>query len=327
MTDSGIGIDAATRGRLFEPFTQADSSTTRRFGGTGLGLSIVRRLAQLMGGDVAVESAPGGGSRFMVTLRLVEADPVSVSSETGAHHVATVSTRQPGAARLLVADDHPVNLEVILRQLELLGLSADIARDGAAALALWRKARHTVVLLDLHMPVLDGFGLAASIRREEAQHHLPRSLLIAVTADALKGEDARCFAAGIDGFLPKPISLDALAGALGHGASDEALFDPAPLRSLFGADTGRLGALMRKFADGATEDVASMHAAPDAHGLATAAHRLQGAARVAGARLLAEQAARAEAAANIGDLTAARRAVEGMDRLLAETLRAMRSVG
>ena len=125
-------------------------------------------------------------------------------------------TPRPHAARLLVADDHPVNLEVMLRQLELLGLSADIAEDGAAALALWRNRRHAVVLLDLHMPVLDGFGLADAIRREEAKLDLSRTGLIAVTADALKGEDTHCFTAGMDGFLPKPISLDALARTLGR---------------------------------------------------------------------------------------------------------------
>ncbi|MGH7043423.1 MAG: ATP-binding protein, partial [Acetobacteraceae bacterium] len=340
VTDSGIGMDEATRLRLFEPFTQADSSTTRRFGGTGLGLSIVRRLAQLMGGDVAVESTPGDGSRFIVTLSLAEAGPLPLPAETARHHLGALSAPRSGAARLLVADDHPVNLEVILRQLELLGLSADIAEDGAAALALWRKTHHAVVLLDLHMPELDGFGLAEAIRGEEKKRGLPRSGLIAVTADALKGEDAHCFAAGMDGFLPKPVSLGALARALGRWIPDVApaaapaeaaagvaagvLFDPEALRGLFGANAARLAALVQNFAAGAKRDVAAMRAAPNAQNLAALAHRLQGAARIAGARLLAEQAMRAEVAANAGDLAAARTAADGMDRLLADTLRAMR---
>ena len=156
-------------------------------------------------------------------------------------------------------DDHPVNREVICRQLELLGLSAEVAEDGAAALALWREAPHALVLLDLHMPVLDGFGLAAAIRSDEAARGLPRTGLIAVTADALKGEDARCYAAGMDAFLPKPVSVDALARALGRwipdlaaaAASSEpagALFDPEALRSLFGAGSAprRRGAELRR---------------------------------------------------------------------------------
>ncbi|MBV9775847.1 MAG: response regulator [Acetobacteraceae bacterium] len=327
VADSGIGMDEATRARLFEPFTQADSSTTRRFGGTGLGLSIVRRLAQLMAGDVTVESTPGKGSRFVVSLSLARAG-LAPAEATGPQRAAVAAPR-PGAARLLVADDHPVNLEVILRQLELLGLSADVAEDGAAALALWRERHHAVVLLDLHMPILDGFGLAEAIRREEATRDLPRSGLVAVTADALKGEDARCFAAGFDGFLPKPVSLDALARTLGRWLPDlataEALFDPEPLRGVFGADAAGRAALVRSFADSAGRDVGLIRAAPDARQLAASAHRLKGAARMAGAKRLAEQAVRAETAANAGDLAAARRATEGMDRLLAETVRAMRS--
>ena len=338
VTDSGIGMDEATRARLFQPFMQADSSTTRRFGGTGLGLSIVRRLAQLMGGDVAVESTPGEGSRFSVMLRLAEAVDVHVLAKGAAPLPTAAPARRPDAARLLVVDDHPVNLEVLQRQLELLGLSADIAEDGAAALALWRKAHHSVVLLDLHMPVLDGFGLADAIRREEVKRDLPRSGLIAVTADALKGEDARCFAAGMDGFLPKPVSLDALARTLGRWIPDlvspgprsdvapGALFDPEALRSLFGADLVRLSEVLQSFADGAARDIAAMHAAVSPRQLASSAHRVKGAARMAGARLLAEQAALAEAACNAGDLALARRAADEMDRLLAETLRAMRSV-
>ncbi len=339
VTDSGIGMDEATQARLFQPFMQADSSTTRRFGGTGLGLSIVRRLAQLMGGDVAVESAPGEGSRFTVMLRLAEAVDFHVLATGAATPPTGAPARRPDAARLLVVDDHPVNLEVLQRQLELLGLSADIAEDGAAALALWRKAHHAVVLLDLHMPVLDGFGLADAIRREEGKHGLPRSGLIAVTADALKGEDARCFAAGMDGFLAKPVSLDALARTLGRWIPDlvsperrsevapGALFDPEALRSLFGADSGRLSGVLQNFADGAARDIAAMRAATGTQQLANSAHRVKGAARMAGARLLAEQAALAEAACDAGDLALARSAADEMDRLLVETVRAMRSIG
>lgn len=337
VTDSGIGIDEATRARLFEPFTQADSSTTRRYGGSGLGLSIVRRLAQLMGGDVTAESVPNVGSRFIVTLRLAGAGPASMAAGPAALPRAACSTPRMSTPRLLVADDHPVNLEVISRQLELLGLSADVAKDGAAALALWRASCHSVVLLDLHMPRLDGFGLARAIRYEEGERGLPRTGLIAVTADALKGEDARCFAAGIDGFLPKPVSIDALTDALGRWipelgsapapaeAAAGALFDPEALRGLFGFDAGRLVTLWRSFADSATQEVAAMQAAGDLKRLAGSAHRLKGAARMAGARLLAEQAARVEAAAKAGDFPVARSAAEQIDGLLAATLSAMRS--
>jgi signal transduction histidine kinase/CheY-like chemotaxis protein/HPt (histidine-containing phosphotransfer) domain-containing protein len=339
VTDSGIGMDQATLARLFEPFTQADSSTTRRFGGTGLGLSIVRRLALLMGGDVAVQSTPGEGSRVTVSLRLTKASAVPSPATAPTRHLTMHPAPRPYAARLLVADDHPVNLEVILRQLELLGLSADVAEDGASALALWQQTHHAIVLLDLHMPVLDGFGLAEAIRHEEARHCLPRTGLIAVTADALKGEDARCFVAGIDGFLPKPVSLDALARTLGRWIPDldpvaapeetpaGALFDPEALRGLFGADATRLAALLQNFADSAARDVAAIRVAADARQLAALAHRLHGAARMAGARMLAERAMRAETAAKAGDLAEARRAADGMDGLLADTLRAMRSVG
>ncbi len=334
VSDSGIGMDEATRVRLFQPFTQADSSTTRRFGGTGLGLSISRRLAQLMGGDVTVRSAPGEGSSFVVTLRLAEADPAQAVTT---RHVLAVSAPRRDVARILVVDDHPVNREVICRQLELLGLAAEVAEDGAAALALWREAPHGLVLLDLHMPVLDGFGLAAAIRSDEAVRGMPRTGLIAVTADALKGEDARCYAASMDAFLAKPVSVDALARALarwipdlaaGGAASSQpngALFDPEVLRSLFGAG-GRLAGVVQSFADSATRDVAALAAAQDAARLAACAHRLRGAAQIAGARLIAEQAGRAEAAARAGDLAGARRAADGMEVLLADTLRVMRSV-
>jgi signal transduction histidine kinase/CheY-like chemotaxis protein/HPt (histidine-containing phosphotransfer) domain-containing protein len=337
VADSGIGMDETTRARLFEPFMQADSSTTRRFGGTGLGLSIVRRLAQLMGGDVDVETAPGEGARFTVHLRLSETRPAALADIKG-DKLPPSFPPWATAARLLVADDHPVNLEVILRQLELLGLSAETAEDGATALVKWRKAPHDVILLDLHMPVLDGFGLAKAIRHEEAKRGLPRTALVAVTADAMKGKDARCYAAGMDGFVTKPVSIDALARTLGRWvpnlvampapgrALNGALFDPKALRILFGSDASKLAGHVQNFADSVKRDIAALHAAPEAKQVAAFAHRLRGAARVAGATLMAEQAARVEAAAEGHDLAGARCAAVGMEELLADTLEAMRSV-
>ena len=338
VTDSGIGMDETTRARLFEPFMQADSSTTRRFGGTGLGLSIVRRLAQLMGGDVGVETTPGEGAQFTVHLRFSEARPAAALADIEGDKPPPSFTPWATTARLLVADDHPVNLEVILRQLELLGLSAETAEDGATALVKWRKAPHDVILLDLHMPVLDGFGLAKAIRREEAKRGLPRTALVAVTADAMKGKDARCYAAGMDGFVTKPVSIDALARTLGRwvpnlvampapgGTPKSALFDPEALRALFSSDASKLAGHVQNFADSVKRDIAALHAAPDAKQVAAFAHRLRGAARVAGATLVAEQAARVEAAAEGHDLAGARCAAVGMEELLADTIEAMRSV-
>src|SRR5579883_189673 len=295
VNDSGIGMDEATRARLFDPFMQADRSMTRRYGGTGLGLSIVRRLAQLMGGDVSVESMPGEGSRFTVTLRLRQAD-----------ETAPVRKRQPLAVpaviwadaspRLLVADDTPVNLEVILRQLELLGLEADVSEDGAGG--------------------------------------LPRTALIAVTADALKGEEGRCLAAGMDGFLAKPLSLDSISRTLARfvptlpqrEASFEPLFAPEALAGMFAAGDPRMPRLVRKFADAATADVGAILAATEPARMAAAAHRLHGAAKTAGALRLAAQARRIENAARNGERCAARQAADGLETLLAQSLAAMRSV-
>ncbi|MBX9749625.1 MAG: PAS-domain containing protein [Roseococcus sp.] len=333
VEDSGVGMDAATLGRLFQPFTQADSSTTRRFGGTGLGLSIVRRLAELMGGEVRAESAPGRGSRFTVTLRLgVAAAPVALGAVApGAAGPGTMTAQS--ADGVLIVDDHPVNREVLLRQLELLGLSAGTAVDGADALRAWRQARQSIILLDIHMPIMDGFELARAIRAEEQREGLPRTTLIAVTANALKGEAERCYAAGMDGFLAKPVSLDGLSRALsrflpevaGEGpVQGGALFDPEALRGLFGQDRARLSSILESFAEQARHDIDGMRGA-DAAMLAQAAHRLKGASRMVGARLLAERAQALEGAVKAGDAAPDMEAVPAMEALLAETLRVARA--
>jgi signal transduction histidine kinase/CheY-like chemotaxis protein len=337
VEDSGVGMDAATLGRLFQPFTQADSSTTRRFGGTGLGLSIVRRLAELMGGEVRAESAPGRGSRFTVTLRLGVAAAPAVSGMVTQGAASPGSMPAQSADGVLIVDDHPVNREVLLRQLELLGLSAGTAVDGADALRAWRRARQSIILLDIHMPIMDGFELARAIRAEEQREGLSRTTLIAVTANALKGEAERCYAAGMDGFLAKPVNLDGLSRALSRflpevagegpaqgGVMGGALFDPEALRGLFGQDRVRLSSILESFAEQARHDILGMRGA-DAAILAQAAHRLKGASRMVGARLLAERAQALEVAVKAGEVAPDVEAVPAMEALLAETLRVARA--
>ncbi len=340
VEDSGVGMTGEQVAKLFQPFVQADTSTTRRFGGTGLGLSIVRRLAQLMGGDVTAESTAGRGSRFHVTLRLAAAgtaEPPPPEAPT----LPPAPAEGSAAPRLLVVDDQPVNREVLARQLELLGCEADMAEDGAQALALWRAARHRVALVDLHMPAMDGLDLARAIRREEAANQaLPRTALIAVTANALKGEDDRCYAAGMDAFLPKPLALDALARVLGRlmpaapntlaGAATEMapLFESEALRQLFGADPARLAGLLHTFRDSVQRDgeaVIAALSAGDLAGAAAAAHRLKGAARMAGARPLADVLGRVEAAARDGETEAAAAAAAALPDISEKTLAAVRA--
>ena len=332
VEDSGLGMDEATLARLFQPFTQADSSTTRRFGGTGLGLSIVRRLAELMGGEVRAESQPGRGSRFTVTLRLGIAAAPEVLTAIARGAAPTPTPAPDAAGGVLVVDDHPVNREVMLRQLEILGLTAQTAVDGADALARWREERQSILLLDIHMPVMDGFELARAIRAEEQRLGLPRTTLIAVTANALKGEAERCYAAGMDGFLAKPLHIEGLSRALARflpslttegAAQGGALFDPEALRGLFGQDRGRLSSILESFAEQARHDITAMQGAETA-ALGQAAHRLKGAARMVGARLLAEQAQAVESAVKDGQEETARAAAATLDRLLAETLEVAR---
>jgi two-component system sensor histidine kinase EvgS len=228
-------------------------------------------------------------------------------------------------------DDRPVNREVIGRQLELIGLQSDMAQGGAQALELWRARGHGIVLLDIHMPGMDGFELARAIRQEEQARDLPRTTLVAVTANALKGEAERCYAAGMDGFLAKPVTLDGLSRMLARwlpglpGAHQGGtLFDPDALRSLFGQDRDRLSSILENFSQTAARDLAALQAAQALDIVVEIAHRLKGAARMVGARLLAEQAQGVEHAARAGGLGAAQAAASQLPALLEETMRVAR---
>jgi PAS domain S-box-containing protein len=217
VSDNGIGMDEATLGRLFTPFTQADESTTKRFGGTGLGLSISGRLVELMGGDIEVASQPGQGSTFTVRLGFdadlgppgpalpgVEEEPAFTEAETDA---APFSDLAVGVDRplILVVEDNDINQRVIRSQLALLGLSADIVDNGTEALAQWRRVDYALLLTDLHMPLMDGYELCTAIRDAEAgERRIP---IVALTANALKGEEKRCKDLGMDDYMTKPLQL------------------------------------------------------------------------------------------------------------------------
>jgi len=223
VIDSGVGMTATEQARLFRPFSQADSSTTRRFGGTGLGLSIVRRLAQLMDGDVTLQSTPGAGSTFTVSLTLDPApagQPGLSADDRAAAPVLKAAMDSlgggEGGGKVLVVDDHPVNCEVLVRQLRAIGIAADAASDGRSACRAWRDGAYEVVFADVHMPQMDGFEMTREIRRLEEAEGRRRTPIVAVTANALAGEEERCRAAGMDGYIAKPVNISRLRDTVGR---------------------------------------------------------------------------------------------------------------
>ncbi|HRY14331.1 MAG TPA: PAS domain S-box protein, partial [Candidatus Competibacteraceae bacterium] len=217
VRDNGIGMDAATLERVFHPFAQADASTTRQYGGTGLGLVISMRLAEAMGGEIRVDSTPGVGSTFTARLPFSPADPaepvITLDTPAVADVAGSLPSREEALAQgwlILVAEDNDTNQEVIQQQLTMLGYPCDIAPDGQAAFSRWLTGEYGLILTDLHMPQMDGYQLAQTIRAEEAQRghgHIP---ILALTANVLKGEAERCQAAGMDGYLAKPVPLSQL---------------------------------------------------------------------------------------------------------------------
>ncbi len=223
VRDSGIGIPADKLAMLFRPFTQVDVSTTRKFGGTGLGLSIVRNLAQLMGGDVRVESEPGQGSCFTVTI---SAQAVSVRQErrkASRPPVAVSATvlAAPAERLVLVVDDNQTNRRVAEAMLKKLGYRVETAQDGAEALArVTAGPVCDLVLMDCQMPVMDGFEATRRIRQWEGETGRQPLPIVALTAGAFAEDRVRCQEAGMDAFMAKPVNMGEL---------------DAMLRKLFGA--------------------------------------------------------------------------------------------
>jgi CheY-like chemotaxis protein len=226
IVDTGIGMSTEQLSRLFTPFSQADASTTRRFGGTGLGLAIAGGLAKQMGGDLRVQSTPGLGSSFELDVPLPAAQGERLPARSAAH------LQDAGRdLRVLIAEDNEVNQLVARATLTRLGVSVDIVSDGAQAVHAALTGDYDAVLMDCQMPVMD--GLEATRRIRASQLDSPQVLVIAMTASALASDREACRLAGMDGFLPKPWTSQQMADVLqsvraAAAAQPEHTKSPAP---------------------------------------------------------------------------------------------------
>jgi PAS domain S-box-containing protein len=343
VSDTGIGISAENQKKLFQPFVQAESDTTRRFGGTGLGLTICRRIADMMGGTITMESAPGRGTTMHLEVPLPSADPDQVRSDDEAASVsaAVLDARRPApdiaaaaaeGTLVLLADDHSTNRALIKRQINLLGYAAETAEDGKEALERWRSGRFAMIITDCHMPEMDGYELARTIRGLEAGNGAGHTPIIACTANALEGEAEACLAAGMDGYLSKPVELRALLQLLDRwlplpddaqrdapvrqsapvqrtirsADGDSPPIDRSKLAELTGGDEQVERDILADFRNVAADDAARLTAAVDSGDcdeIARMAHRLKGASRMVGATSLAVILERIEAAGHSDDRT------------------------
>jgi signal transduction histidine kinase/CheY-like chemotaxis protein len=212
VQDTGIGVSFEDQKRLFTAFEQVDGSMTRKYGGTGLGLAISKRLARLMGGDIGVESAVGQGSTFWFTVRLGKTSNAVSPALTSPANAAEdqIRLRYTGA-RVLLAEDEPINQEVTTDLLENAGLVVDVAENGAVAAAMAQRADYALILMDMQMPVMNGIDATRAIRAIPGREHTP---ILAMTANVFEEDRQACFAAGMDDFISKPVAPELLFKSL-----------------------------------------------------------------------------------------------------------------
>jgi len=213
VVDTWIGMSDEQVLQVFEPFHQAERSTSRRFGGTGLGLTVSRQLIELWGGTLEAQSALGVGTTMRFELRLPTLAPSSTSEVSGG-----AVERSSGSLRVLVAEDHPVNQLIIRRLLETRGHHVTMTSNGQEAVDAGTKD-YDIVFMDLQMPIMDGLEATRRLRALESEHHWPHTPIVALTANAMRSDQEEAAAAGMTAHMAKPVDegvLDALLSQAGH---------------------------------------------------------------------------------------------------------------
>ena len=306
VEDTGIGIAPADQERLFQPFVQADASSTRAHGGTGLGLAISQRLVALMGGTIRLDASTERGCRFAFELVLPPAAAAAAAAGEAAADAA--ATGDGGGRRVLLAEDHPLSQDILFEMLEDLGCEVDIASDGAEAVACARDRGYDLILMDMQMPELDGLAATRAIRALPGHRDTP---IVALTANAFAEDRQRCLDAGMNAHIAKPVTPATLAAALGRWLADldvpgagvpvvdselglaltgiAGVEVPAAMRRSPG-DLAEYGALLRRFVDMHGQDMAQLRrhlAAGERDAAHILAHNLKGIAGLVGARRIA----------------------------------------